>query len=228
MTTHSLRFNLSSFCFAAAIAAITSMLFCVHPAGAADTNAAQAFVQQNVDRANAILDNPSISAEQRRMEFGRLMLSMTDTRRIGLFALGRYANSATPEQLGAFQNAFAEYATVGFESRLDKFKGGRITVTGVMMRAPDDFVVNAEMIRSYESQNRESLKLAFRVRAQANGPFTLTDMQFEGIWLALSERDDFTAFLQQHNGDISALTDSLRSKTQETLAGGTRGSRPAG
>lgn len=228
MATHSLRFDLASFSFVASIAVILAALFCVHPAGAAEGNAAQTFVQQNIDRANAILDNPSMSGEQRRMEIGRLMLSMTDTRRIGLFALGPYANGATPDQLGAFQNAFAEYATIGFESRLDKFKGGRITVTGVAMRAPDDFVVNAEMIRSYESQNRQPLKLAFRVSTLPDGSFTLTDMQVEGIWLALSERDDFTAFLQQHKGDISALTDSLRSKTQETLAGATKGSRPAG
>jgi phospholipid transport system substrate-binding protein len=227
MATHSLRFSLSSFSFVVvAIALITSSVFRAQPAGAADASAAQTFVQQNIDRANAILDNPSMSAEQRRMEIGRLMLSMTDTRRIGLFALGQYANAATPEQLGAFQNAFAAYATTGFESRLDNFKGGRITVTGAAMRAPDDFVVNAELIRPYEKENREPLKLAFRVRALPDGSFILTDMQFEGIWLALSERDDFTAFLQQHGGDISALTDSLRAKTQETLAGAAR--NPAG
>ncbi len=228
MATHSLRFDRSSFSFVAALAVIASMLFCVHPAGAADANAAQAFVQQNVERANAILDNPVISAEQRRMEFGQLMQSMSDTRRIGLFALGQYVNGATPSQISAFQNAFADYATAAFETRLDKFKGGRIMVSGTTARAPDDFVVNAEMVRPSETENGAPLKLAFRVRATPDGRFVLTDMEFEGIWLALSERDDFTAFLQQHGGDISALTDNLRSKTQETLAGAARGSRAAG
>lgn len=228
MATYSLRFDLSSFSFVAAIAVITSVLFCVHPAGAADANAAQAFVQQNVDKANAILDNPSMPAEQRRTEFGQLMLSMTDMRRIGLFALGQYVNGATPEQLSAFQSAFTDYATAAYESRLEKFKGGRIMVLGAEMRAPDDFIVNAQMIRPSGTQNREPLKLAFRVRTLPDGRFVLTDMQFEGIWLALSERDDFTAFLQQHGGNVSALTDSLHAKTQETLAGTARGLPPAG
>ncbi len=40
MATHSLRFNLPSFCFVAAIAIITSVLFYAHPAGAADANSA--------------------------------------------------------------------------------------------------------------------------------------------------------------------------------------------
>ena len=226
MATHSLRF--SPFSLVVAIAAMMSILFCAHPAAAGDANAAQSFIQQNVDRANAILDNPSLAAEQRRKEFGQLMLSMTDTHRIGVFALGQYANGATPEQISAFQNAFTDYATAAYESRLDTLKGGRITVTGAVMRAPDDFVVNAEVNRPSDPSNHEPLKFAFRVRAQPDGRFVLTDMQFEGVWLAISERADFTAFLQQHNGNIAALTDMLRTKTQDTLSASARGPRSAG
>lgn len=226
MTTHSLRHDPSSFSFVAAITIIMSIFFWVHGARAADVNAAQAFVQQKIDRANAILDNPSMSAEQRRMEFGQLLLSMTDTRRIAMFALGQYANGAMPEQLGGFQSAFTDYAIAAYEVRLDKLKGGRITATGATMRAADDFVVNAE-ITGAETESREPLKVAFRVRTQPDGSFVTTDMQFEGVWLAISQRADFTAFLQQHGGDISALTTSLRSKTQ-TMSAGARGSRPAG
>jgi phospholipid transport system substrate-binding protein len=227
MATHSSRHDLSSFSFVAAITIVMSIFLCVPAARAADTNAAQAFVQQNVDRANALLDDPSMSAEQRRMEFGRLLLSMADTRRIATFVLGQYANGAMPEQLSAFQSAFTDYALTAYEAQLDKLKGGRIMVTGAVMRAPDDFIVNAEIIRSTETDHREPLKLALRVRAMPEGSLVMTDMQFEGVWLAISQRADFTAFLQQHRGDISVLTGSLRSKTQ-TLSATARGARPDG
>ena len=227
MATHSLRHDLSSFCFVAVITIIMSMFLCVHAARAADATAAQAFAQQNIDRANALLDNASMSADQRRMEFGRLLLSMTDTRRVATFALGQYANGAMAEQLSAFQNAFTDYALAAYEMRLDRLQGGRIKVTDAVMRAPDDFIVNAEITRSAETENRAPLKLALRVRALPDGSFVMTDMQFEGVWLAISERADFTAFLQQHRGDISALTASLRSKTQN-LSAADRGARQAG
>ena len=214
MATPSLRHGVSSFCFVAAITVIMSMVFHVHAARAAETNAAQAFVQQNVDRVNALLDDPSMSADQRRMQFGRLLLSMADTRRIAMFVLGQYANGPMPEQLSAFQSAFTDYALAAYEAQLVKLKGGRIMVTGAMMRAPDDFIVNAEIIRATEAENGGPLKIALRVRVQPEGSFVMTDMQFEGIWLAISQRADFTAFLQQHRGDISALTGNLRSKTQ--------------
>jgi len=214
MATPSLRHGVSSFSFVAAIAVIMSMVFHVHAARAAETNAAQAFVQQNVDRVNALLDDPSMSADQRRMQFGRLLLSMADTRRIAMFVLGQYANGAMPEQLSAFQSAFTDYALAAYEAQLVKLKGGRIMVTGAMMRGPDDFIVNAEIIRATEAENGGPLKIALRVRVQPEGSFVMTDMQFEGVWLAISQRADFTSFLQQHRGDISALTGSLRSKTQ--------------
>jgi phospholipid transport system substrate-binding protein len=161
------------------------------------------------------------------MGFRRVLLSMADTRRIAMFALGQYANSAMPEQLTAFQSAFTDYAMSAYEMRLDKLKGGRITVTGAMMRAADDFIVNAEITKSSEAENREPIKIAMRVRPLPDGSLVMTDMQFEGVWLAISQRADFTAFLQQHGGDISMLTSSLRSKTQ-TLSSANSGTRQAG
>ena len=227
MTMHSLRGGVSSFAFLAAIIIMMSTLFSAQAARAADTNAAQAFVQQKIDRANGLLDDPSLSAEQRRTGFGQLLRSMTDTRRIAMFALGQYASGAMPEQLSAFQNAFADYALTAYESRLDGLKGGRIEVTGTTMRSPDDFIVNAKIIRSKETENHEPLKIAMRVRALPDGSLVMTDMQFEGVWLAISERADFTAFLQQHGGDIAALTSSLRAKAQ-TMSSAAEGSRQAG
>jgi phospholipid transport system substrate-binding protein len=224
---HSLRTRVSSFSFVAAIMIIMSTVFCAQAARAADASAAQAFVQQNIDRANALLGDASLSADHRRTGFGQLLRSMTDTRRIAMFALGQYANGAMPEQLGAFQNAFADYAVTAYEARLDGLKGGRIEVTGTAMRGPDDFIVNAKIIKSMETENREPLKIAMRVRALPDGSLIMTDMQFEGIWLAISERADFTAFLQQHGGDIAALTSSLRAKTQ-TMSSAAAGSRQAG
>jgi ABC-type transporter MlaC component len=90
------------------------------------------------------------------------------------------------------------------------------------MRAPDDFIVNGEITKAAMAENGGPIKLGVRVRAQPDGSFVMTDMQFEGVWLAISQRADFTAFLQQHHGDIAALTGSLRSKTQ-ALSSSARG-----
>jgi len=52
-------------------------------------------------------------------------------------------------------------------------------------------------------------------------------MQVEGVWLALSQRSDFTSFLQQHGGSVAALTDHLHMQAQQIHADVTAGSRQA-
>jgi ABC-type transporter MlaC component len=78
-------------------------------------------------------------------------------------------------------------------------------VTGSTQRAVDDVVVNCEA----EGPSAQPIKVAFRVRRSADGRPIVTDLQVEGVWLALLQRSDFTAFLQQNEGRISALTADL-------------------
>src|SRR5262249_48504161 len=137
----------------------------------------------------------------------------TDTKRIGAFTLGQYASSAPKADVDAFTNAFTDYAVAVYESRLSKYKGQTLKVTGSTERAADDVVVNADLISPNAGATGQTFKVAFRVRKTSEGRPIITDMQVEGIWLALSQRSDFTAFLQQHNGNVQALTDDLKRQT---------------
>ena len=96
------------------VALVMGLVMLAAPAvHAAAVNPAESFVQQNIDRGYAILNNTSLSDEQRHMQFRDFMLSLTDARRIGMFTLGAYANSVSKEELEAFIAAFSDY-TVGF------------------------------------------------------------------------------------------------------------------
>jgi phospholipid transport system substrate-binding protein len=180
---------------------------------AADVNPAESFVQQNVDRGYAILSNTALSDEQRHLQFRDFMLSLTDTRRIGMFTLGPYANSASKEDLEAFIAAFSDY-TVGFIHGVvfAQTRGQTPKVTGSVQRAADDVVVNCEVVNP-KYPNAPPIKAAFRVRKATDGRSIVTDIQVEGIWLALVQRSDFTGFLQQHGGRISELTSDLQRHT---------------
>jgi phospholipid transport system substrate-binding protein len=183
---------------------------------AAAANPAEAFVQQNVDRGYAILNDASLSDEQRRGRFRDFLLSLTDPNRIGVFTLGQYANGASKADLEAFESAFTGYVVAVYESRLGKYKGQTIRVTGSIQRDVDDVVVNAVVVNPNNS-SAPPIRAAFRVRKTNDGRPIVTDIQVEGVWLALSERSDFTAFLQQHGGRISDLVADMRRRTQMLL-----------
>ena len=196
---------------AALVIAVVMLAAPAVPAAAASP--AESFVQQNVDRGYAILNNTSLSDEQRQMRFRDFMLSLTDTRRVGMFTLGPYANSASKEDLEAFIAAFSDY-TVGFIHGVvfAQTRGQTPKVTGSVQRTADDVVVNCEVVNPNDP-NARPIKAAFRVRKATDGRPIVTDIQVEGLWLALLQRSDFTSFLQQHGGRIAELTSDLQRHT---------------
>ena len=199
------------------------MAFPAQSAFAQTGNAAEVFVQQNVDRGYQILNNRGLSGEQRRNQFRDFLLALTDLHRIGMFTLGQYANGASPADLQAFDRAFTDYAVAVYETRLGKYTGQTLKVTGSVPRAADDIVVNAIVVNPQAGSNQEPIRVAFRVRKTADGRPIITDLEVEGIWLALSERSDFTGFLQQHGGSLQALTDHLRTQADQVRSESERG-----
>ena len=198
--------------FAALVTAI-AMLGASDVRAAPAANPAEAFVQDNIEKGYAILNSTTLGEEQRRTQFRDFMLSLTDARRIGMFTLGPYANGASKEDVEAFIAAFSDYAVAIYESRLSKYKGQTLKVTGSVQRAADDVVVNADVV-NLATPNAQPYKAAFRVRKTSDGRPIVTDIQVEGVWLALSQRSDFNGFLAQHMGRLPDLTADLHRQTQ--------------
>ena len=197
----------------AAVVAAVAMLGIGDVRAAAAANPAEAFVQENVEKGYSILNSTTLSDEQRRSQFRDFMLALTDARRIGMFTLGPYANRASKEDIESFISAFSEYAVAVYESRLSKYKGQTLRVTGSVQRAADDVVVNTDVVNP-ATPTAQPLRAAFRVRKTSDGRPIVTDIQVEGVWLALSQRSDFTGFLQQHGGRLADLTSDLQRQTE--------------
>jgi ABC-type transporter MlaC component len=189
------------------------------PALAAPANSAEAFVQKNIEKGYDILNDTSLSDEQRQAQFRDFILSFTDLHRIGIFSLGQYANGASKADIESFIEAFTDYTVAVYESRLSKYRNESLKVTGSVERASDDVVVSAGIVDPIHPN--EPIHVAFRVRPANDGHLIVTDVQVEGVWLALNERSDLTGFLQQHGGAISALAKSLHLQAQQV-----RTSRP--
>jgi phospholipid transport system substrate-binding protein len=185
----------------------------------------QAFIQGAVDRGYEILNSTTLSGEERRMQFYDFMISLTDMRRIAVFTLGPYVNRASESEIDEFVQAFTDYAVTVYEDRLSEYTGQAMRVTGSNDRAEDDSVVNAIVYTPNDaiSPNRPSINVAFRVREDADGNPIVIDMQVEGVWIAVNQRADFTSYLQQNNGSVPALSNSLRRQAEAILANkGTR------
>jgi phospholipid transport system substrate-binding protein len=194
-----------------AIAFAAGVLFSSPHARAASP--AESFVAASIEKADAILKDPTLAADQRESRLHEFVLSVTDTRRIAVFTLGPYARGASELEMAGFVGAFTDFATAVYQRGFDGYKGQTMRVTSSIARAEDDTIVNGEVVQP--SGQAKTVKIAFRVRRDESGKPILTDLQVEGVWLALNQRSDFTSYLQNHHGDIAQLSRELEMKAKQ-------------
>jgi phospholipid transport system substrate-binding protein len=168
----------------------------------------ESFVQANVQRGLTILNNKTLSTEQKRTQFETFLLGLTDMKRIANFTLGQYRRTATPQDQDAFAAAFQTYAVAVYQSYFAKYAGQTLKVTGSQEHAPGDTIVQTVMIDPNDHSGQAPLEVDFRI-LEDNGRPVVIDFSVAGIWLAIEERDQFSAFLGQNNGSIPTLISHL-------------------
>jgi phospholipid transport system substrate-binding protein len=188
-------------------------------ANAQNAPAAESFVQTNVERGLGILNNRSLPAAQRSADFRNFLLGLTDLRRIALYTLGPARRTASQADQNAFADAFRDYAFAVYEQEFNKYSGQTLKVTGSIQRANGDYLVTTQLIDPNAPHNQEPIEVDFRVFG-TDGHFTVADITVVGLDLAITEQDEFTSFLSQHNDDVKALTADLRERAARVRAGG--------
>jgi len=181
----------------------------VPPAHAATPT--ESFIQQNIDRGYAILGDTSLTPQKRAANFRGLLGGIMDGKRVAVFTLGPYSRGASSTQIDGFSDAFLDFVIAVLQHDIAGNPGERLTVTGSMVRAPDDIIVTAKLLGSPRA-NGAPINMGFRVRKDAKGADTLVDLQVEGVSMALAQRSDFSAWLQQHDGDVAGLTRELENR----------------
>ena len=207
----------------AAVLAITAL--CLFSFGnrafAQGAQGAENYVSTNVQKGLTILNDHNVSDMQRRLQFRDFLTSLTDIRRIAIFTLGPARRTATPQQLDAFVNAFRNYAVAVYESRLRAYAGQSLRLIGGSEHGPGDYIVRTQLVdpTGRTEQQGEPIEVDFRVDG-APGHYVVIDAAIAGVWLAIEERDQFTAFLEENNGNLNALISHLDALTNRLRAGG--------
>jgi phospholipid transport system substrate-binding protein len=175
---------------------------------------AEQFVEAQAERAIAVLDDKSQTAPARLAAFRALVDQIADEPRITTFVLGKYARTITPAQQAQFTPIFREYLQNIYEAQLSNFHGQKVRVTGSVVRRPGDVVVNTEI---YGGDQKQPLAVAWRVLGE-DGAWKVIDVQASGIWLGITEQQDFVSTIDNHGGDIDALIAQLKAQIQQKQA----------
>lgn len=207
-----------SFTRATVLAALASagLILAAPSAHAVRDQSAEQYVQENAARALATLGDRSMSTTQRQQTFTRLMSDFADMQRISTYVLGRYGSElrANAALRNEWRSTFQAYTIATYETRLERFSGSAIRVTG--SRIVRDGVVDVTSLITPNGQTRPT-QVQWRLYRSGTA-WKVFDIQlaFEGgnaIWLGAQQQMDFLAILDGNDGDIAALMNELRGQT---------------
>lgn len=167
---------------------------------------AEAFVQVKAQRVVTVLANKSISEAQKKQVFRQAVDELADVPRVTNFVLGKYARTITPDQKARFAAVFRTYAENVYQSRIDDYRGEQLKVTGSVVRKPGDVIVNTTISGG---QITTPLPVSWRVLGSGQN-WKVVDVQFKGIWLAITQQQDFVSTIDNAGGNIDVLINQLQ------------------
>ncbi|HXL99192.1 MAG TPA: ABC transporter substrate-binding protein [Rhizomicrobium sp.] len=200
--------------------AVTFSVFLFTAARAATP--AETFVQTNVQAGMGILSNNGLSKAQRATQFRAFLLTLTDLKRIALYTLGPARRTATPAEQDAFVDAFKDYAFAVYETEFSKYSGQSLKVTGSIQRSNGDYVVTTVLVDPNAPRNQEPIEVDFRVFG-TEGHYFVADITVAGLDLAITEQDQFNAYLAQNGNSIKSLIADLHQRAQKVRETGQLG-----
>jgi phospholipid transport system substrate-binding protein len=169
---------------------------------ARDTSAEQ-FVEAAAQRVLAILKQPA--SAQRSSVFDQAIDELVDMPKISSFVLGKYGRTITPPQRARFDTTFRRYAEGVYEKRLAEYRHSTLKVIGSQIRRPGDVVVHTQLSGGPPG---DPLIASWRV-TRDGGAWKIIDLEFKGVWLAITQQQDFVSTIDNAGGDVNVLIGQL-------------------
>lgn len=187
------------------LAALASPVAASAQGGARDAGA-EAFVQTRAQKIIGVLADKGMTTAQKNAAFHTAIDDLADVPRITNFVLGKYARTITPDQKTRFSAAFRTYAEGVYQNRLGDYHGENLKVTGSVVRKPGDVIVNTVVAGGQVSK---PLPVSWRVLG-SGGSWKVVDVQVSGVWLAITQQQDFVSTVDNAGGNIDVLIGQLQ------------------
>jgi phospholipid transport system substrate-binding protein len=149
------------------------------------------------------------SEPDREKAFRALFEEGFDLQAIGRFVLGPYWRTATEPQRTEFLKLFETYVVHSSAVRFGEYSGEQLTVQGSRPQGDDAAVVSSQIV---QPQGQPPIKVDWQLSKGPQG-YKITDVNVEGVSMAVTQRQEFASIIQRNGGQLEALLKLLREKT---------------
>src|SRR5690348_1377489 len=165
------------------------------------------FINGLVREALVSLGDRQLSPAARDSKFRTLLEQNFDVPRISRFVLGRYWKDASEQDRQRFQKLFQDYVVRAYAARFTQYTAGakdQFKVTGTRAENEATSIVTSQILRD----KGPPIRVDWRVHSD-KGQLKITDVDVEGVSMALAQREEFASVIQRNGGNVAGLNQSL-------------------
>ena len=189
-----------------------SIILILSPITKAFSIEADVFVQSTVNRAAETLGG-NLSKNERIEELKKIAIDTVDITGIGFYSLGKHRKSLSEEKKSEYQKIFKEYFLKSFSSRLAEYSNPVIEVNSKEKINENYTIVSSILVAT---EKRPEIKIDWRIYTKNKDKPLIRDLIIEGLSLARTQKEEFNSIIQNSNGDINALLESLKNFSNKT------------
>ena len=178
-------------------------------AQAPSPEAAVAFINRTGQELVAVVNSGDADAAM-RAKLGDVISRVVDVAAVARFCLGSAWQTATPAQRQEFTALFKRVITLSIGGHLGDYKGVTFTTERAI---PSDAGVAVRTMLNRPGQ--PSARVDWVV-SNASGSPKIVDVLAEGTSLRLTQRSDYSSFLNSHGRDVQALIAAMRKQVEGT------------
>ncbi len=164
------------------------------------------FIRLVAQKAIKSLTNERITVSQREDHFRQLLRQTFELKLIARFTLGRFWRRASAAQQKEYTRLFEDFIVKAYTTRFSDYKGEKFIVGKVRNINDRDTLVQSELTLA----DGRKIPVYWRVR---NGKsLKIIDVLVEGVSMAITQRDEFSAIINRSGGKLDGLITALRKK----------------
>ena len=164
------------------------------------------FVQSTVNRASNALNN-KFSKEEKIEKLKSIAKETVDINGIGFYTLGSYRKNITEDQKKEYTVLFERYFLKSFASRLAEYSNPEIQVNSKKILNKNYTMVSSILVAT---EQRPEVKIDWRIYTKNPESPLIRDLIIEGLSLARTQKEEFSSIIENNEGDINALFDTLK------------------
>lgn len=153
------------------------------------------------------LTQKELSEAERQDRFREILNRTFEIKVIARFALGRYWRRASEAQRTEYIDLFEDFIVQAYSARFRNYSGDKFTVGQVRELNTRDRLVQSEILL------KDGRKIPVFWRVRKGDPMKIVDVMVEGVSMAITQRDEFSAIINQNGGKIDGLIAQLRKIT---------------